>query len=71
MSLNFTANVKARMQVLRMRPTDLARKAGYSAQYISELLSGQKRWNETNMSKVCEVLDIKVCFVFEEEKSTA
>ena len=67
MSLNFTTTVKARMKTLQMKPIDLARKTGYSAQYISELLSGQKRWNETTMSKVCEILDIKVRFVFDDQ----
>ena len=53
MGLNFTATVKARMKVLEMKPVELARETGYSAQYISELLSGRKRWNETTMNKVC------------------
>ncbi len=63
MGLNFTATVKARMKVLEMKPVELARETGYSAQYISELLSGRKRWNETTINKVCAVLGIKALFV--------
>lgn len=63
MGLNFTATVKARMKVLEMKPVELARETGYSAQYISELLSGRKRWNETTMNKVCSALNMRAFFV--------
>lgn len=63
MGLNFTPTVKTRMKTLKMKPVELARKTGYSAQYISELLSGRKRWNETTMNKVCSALNMRAFFV--------
>jgi len=66
MGLNFTASVKARMALLNVKPIDLARMTGYSAQYISELLSGRKRWNETTMSKVCSALNMQALFVYDD-----
>jgi hypothetical protein len=63
MGLNFTATVKARMALLKVRPIELARMTGYSAQYISELLLGRKRWNETTMNKVCSALNMRAFFV--------
>lgn len=63
MGLNFTAVVKARMALLKVKPIELARMTGYSAQYISELLSGRKRWNETTISKVCSALNMQALFV--------
>ncbi len=43
-----------------MTITELANKMGYCVQYVSDLLSGRRRWNETTMKKACEVLGIKV-----------
>ena len=39
---------------------ELARKTGYSAQYISDLILGERRWNEDTINKVCAVLDITI-----------
>jgi len=33
---------------------------GYSPQYITDLLAGHRRWNETTMDKACQVLGIKI-----------
>lgn len=63
MGLNFTATVKARMALLGVKPIELARMTGYSAQYISELLLGRKRWNETTINKVCFALNMRALFV--------
>jgi len=63
MSLNFTATVKKRMKLLKIKPIELARMTGYSAQYISELLLGRKRWNETTMTRVCSALNMRALFV--------
>lgn len=60
--MDFTRIAKERMNELKIRPINLARKAGYSPQYISDLLSGKKRWNETTITKVCQVLGLKIHF---------
>jgi len=63
MGLNFTPTVKTRMKTLKMKPVELARKTGYSAQYIIRTAFGRKRWNETTINKVCAVLGVKALFV--------
>jgi transcriptional regulator with XRE-family HTH domain len=61
--MNFTAIVKERMKELDMNRTELARGMGYSINYISDLLAGQRRWNETTISKACETLKIEIQYV--------
>lgn len=41
---------------------ELARMTGYSSQHISDLLSGERRWNEDSINKVCTALDLKIKF---------
>ncbi|MDH7577153.1 MAG: helix-turn-helix transcriptional regulator [Bacillota bacterium] len=60
--MNFTQTVKELMGLQNINASNLAKKMGYSPQYISDLLAGKKRWNETTMSKACNVLGIKVKF---------
>ncbi len=60
--MSFTDVIKRRMAQEGLKPSDLARQTGYSQQYISDLLRGRRRWNETTMEKVCRVLGIKVEF---------
>lgn len=60
--MNFTQTVKELMGLQNINASNLAKKMGYSPQYISDLLAGKKRWNETTMSKACDVLGIKVKF---------
>lgn len=50
------------MAELKIKPIILARKMGYSPQYISHLLTGRKRWNETTMDKVCQILGLSIHF---------
>ncbi|RQD74122.1 MAG: XRE family transcriptional regulator [Candidatus Syntrophonatronum acetioxidans] len=61
--MNFTKVVKKCMLKKGLRASDLARGTGYSQQYISDLLSGNRRWNETTISKICHLLNIKVRFI--------
>jgi plasmid maintenance system antidote protein VapI len=65
--MNFTQTVKQRMVEQNIKACTLARKTGYCPQYISELLGGEKRWNETTIDKVCEVLGLKVEFVINDD----
>lgn len=61
--MNFTKIVKARMKELDINITALAGRMGYSINYISDLLKGDRRWNETTMAKACEALKLEARFV--------
>ncbi|MDT8901879.1 helix-turn-helix domain-containing protein [Anaeroselena agilis] len=65
--MNFTKVVKTRMKELDINITALAGRMGYSINYISDLLKGDRRWNETTMAKACEVLKLEARFVPSEE----
>lgn len=67
MAFKFTPVVRKRMSEMNLRPSDLARKTGYSGQHIRDLLSGKRRWNETTINKLCEVLRIRVDFIFSKQ----
>lgn len=67
--MEFTKVVKKCMYKKGLRPRDLARGTGYSQQYISDLLSGNRRWNETTMNKICQFLNIRIRFENAEEGS--
>jgi transcriptional regulator with XRE-family HTH domain len=41
---------------------DFARSIGYTPQYVSDLLSGKRRWNETTITKACDVLGMEIVF---------
>ncbi|MCM3273689.1 helix-turn-helix domain-containing protein [Paenibacillus elgii] len=58
--MNFSESVKKFLKMTDLTPSDLARQAGYSPQYIHNLLVGKKRWNETTINKVCDVLGLRV-----------
>ncbi|MEK4236499.1 helix-turn-helix domain-containing protein [Paenibacillus sp. FSL H7-0714] len=58
--MDFTSTVKNILSQNGMKNAELARQAGYSSQHIHDLLSGDRRWNEDSMNKVCDVLGIKV-----------
>jgi transcriptional regulator with XRE-family HTH domain len=58
--VNFSEIVKNVLKQRNDTITMLAEQMGYSVQYVSDLLSGRRRWNETTMNKACEVLGIKV-----------
>jgi transcriptional regulator with XRE-family HTH domain len=56
--LSFSKTVKETLIKNGYRPADLARMTGYSAQYISDLLAGERRWNEDSINKACEALGL-------------
>jgi len=58
--VNFTNAIKKSMEVQGIRPGELAKKMGYSSQYITDLLAGHRRWNETTINKACQALGIKI-----------
>lgn len=58
--MNFSDAVKKSMAAQGIRPNELARKMGYSPQYITDLLAGHRRWNETTMGKACQALGMKI-----------
>ena len=60
--MQFSNVVKQKLNKKRLKISDLAKQVGYSTQYISDLLSGKRRWNETVIDKVCQALDIKISF---------
>lgn len=58
--MGFSKTIGQALSAKNMSPSELARKTGYSPQYIHELLKGVKRWNETSLQKVCEVLGLEM-----------
>lgn len=58
--MSFSNTIKHALVDVDMNPSDLARKTGYSPQYIHNLLKGEKRWNEESMQKVCDVLGLEL-----------
>lgn len=60
--MDFSQVVQEQMNRLNMRPSALARASGYSIQHICDLLSGNRRWNETTMAAVCSALNIHIHF---------
>jgi len=68
--MDFSKVVKNQMDEANLKKSELARRTGYSYQYISDLLAGNRRWNETTITKVSEVLGIKIKFVTDEVKPT-
>jgi transcriptional regulator with XRE-family HTH domain len=65
--MNFTKIVKARMKELDVNMTVLAGRMGYSINYISDLLKGDRRWNETTMAKACAALKLEARFIRSED----
>lgn len=58
--MNFSEKVKETMVLKKIKNAELARMVGHSPQYISDLLSGDRRWNEDTINKVCSALSIEV-----------
>lgn len=68
--MEFSLIIKQRMADLKLTSSALAKQTGYSQQYISDLLSGQRRWNETTLSKVCEALGLHINVAPDEQAAT-
>ena len=60
--MNFSEIVKSKLNEENIKITYLAKKTGYSVQYMSDLIAGKRRWNEKTITKVSDVLGIKVEF---------
>jgi len=59
---NFSKAVKQMMDEKGITITLIAKETGYSWPYINDLLKGKRRWNEETMSKVSEVVGLKILF---------
>ncbi|MGF9907926.1 helix-turn-helix domain-containing protein [Brevibacillus porteri] len=66
--MNFTKAVLNALEKTNMKKTELARATGYSNQYIYDLLSGKRRWNEESINKVCSALGFEIVIEREEDK---
>lgn len=60
--MNFSEIIKNKLNEENIKITDLAKKTGYSVQYMSDLIAGKRRWNESTITKVSDVLGIKIEF---------
>ncbi|MFE1626992.1 helix-turn-helix domain-containing protein [Brevibacillus reuszeri] len=58
--MNFSNEIKGVLSEKNITPSELARMTGYSPQYIIEVLKGNKRWNETTISKTCMALGLEI-----------
>ncbi|MED1784268.1 helix-turn-helix transcriptional regulator [Brevibacillus fortis] len=67
--MNFTKAVLNALEKTNMKKTELARATGYSNQYIYDLLSGKRRWNEESINKVCSALGFEIVIEREEDKA--
>lgn len=67
---DFAGEARRRMAALGIKPVKLAKKTGYSVQYITDLLLGRRRWNETTINRVCLVLGLRVVIVAAETAET-
>lgn len=60
--MKFSEVIKEILKQKNMTITELAKQMDYSVQYVSDLLSGRRRWNETAMNKACNALGIIVTY---------
>ena len=51
----------------QIKITDIQKKTGYSLQYLYELISGKRRWNEDTISNIYDVLGIELYYKEKEE----
>ncbi|WP_312340199.1 helix-turn-helix domain-containing protein [Anaerospora hongkongensis] len=69
--MDFSSVVIDKLKNLNMTKSELAKKMGYSSNYISDLLARERRWNETTTSKACEILELEVQYVDKPSKKIA
>ena len=55
-----TDSVKFAMAEQDINVSELANLTGFSTTYISKLLRGEKRWNETTLSKTLQALNLEI-----------
>ncbi|GKS14738.1 hypothetical protein YDYSY3_57380 [Paenibacillus chitinolyticus] len=63
----FSKTVKHALVDKDINATELARLTGHSAQYMHNLLKGNRRWNEDTMNKVCKALKMELKLVPKED----
>lgn len=68
--MNFSKAVRRRMKELGINTSKLARRVGYSPQYIHDLLAEERRWNEPLMRKVCKELGLRIELVLDDQTAT-
>ncbi|WP_438435444.1 helix-turn-helix domain-containing protein [Gorillibacterium sp. sgz500922] len=61
--MNISESVTKAMIEQKLNPSDVARKTGYSPQYLHSLLDGRRRWNESILAKTCDVLGLEIKLV--------
>ncbi|HEY4429522.1 helix-turn-helix domain-containing protein [Paenibacillus sp. RS8] len=57
--MNISNRIKHVLIDQNLTPSDLARKTGYTPQYIIDVLKGNRRWNETTIEKACDALGLE------------
>jgi predicted transcriptional regulator len=61
--VDFSKSIGKVLNQQNITPSDLARMTGYSAQYILDVMKGNRRWNETTLTKTCDVLGLEIKLV--------
>ncbi|MUG24739.1 helix-turn-helix domain-containing protein [Paenibacillus macerans] len=61
--MNLSNSIKKAMNEQGVTPTEVAKQTGYTPQYLHSLLDGNRRWNETTLSKACDVLGLEIKLV--------
>ncbi len=56
----FTDSVRFAMDEQDINVSELACLTGFSTTYISKILRGEKRWNETTLSKTLKALNLEI-----------
>lgn len=67
--MNFSEHVSKALLIRGLKKSDLARLAGYSLTHISDLLRGERRWNEKSIEKVCTALGLEIRYQLIENDS--
>lgn len=57
------------LTIKNMTASDLARELKITPQHVSNLLNGKRRWNETLLNKVVQILGIEVQIRLKKEGS--
>lgn len=54
--MNFSMKIKEILTLKGLSSAELAKGMEYTPQYVSDLLLGKRRWNETTITKACKYL---------------
>lgn len=63
--------IKEAIKIKQTNSRQVAKKIGFSPSYISEILNGQKRINETLEDKLCKELDIEKSYIIRKDDTNA